>query len=107
MKRPPLTANNKNCTANNAHPAPPVALDLQLSPRSSSIWKGAALAYQVAIGDVGAVEPPPTPRGSEALIEAGMVGVLMRVASRSATQHPPSVFGPAERETGEMYLFSH
>lgn len=55
---------------------------------------GAALAYQVSVGGVflGGVGCPSDSDGSEALVDAGMVVVLMRVAAAAeAAAKPPSL----------------
>ncbi|CAM9243035.1 unnamed protein product [Ectocarpus sp. 6 AP-2014] len=63
----------------------------QVSHRSSCMRMGAALAYQVSVGGVflGGVGCPSDSDGAEALVDAGMVVVLMRVAS--AAVKPPSL----------------
>ncbi|CAN0376609.1 unnamed protein product [Pylaiella littoralis] len=66
----------------------------QLSPRSSSVTQGAALAYQVAIlGGDGGGGMYSLSKGTEALVEAGLVMVLMRVAARETKSNssPPHV----------------
>lgn len=51
---------------------------------------GAALAYQVSVGGVflGGIGSPSDSDGSEALVDAGMVVVLMRVAAATAAGEP-------------------
>lgn len=70
------------------HPAPSI---VQLSPRTVSVAQGAALAYLVAVGGGGAGETPCSSEGSEALVEAGMVIVLMRIAATKSSSSPEQV----------------
>eukprot|EP00752_Nemacystus_decipiens_P010771 g9583.t2 len=65
----------------------------ELSPRSVSMAKGAALAYLVAVGGAGADGAHCSSEGSQALVEAGMVIVLMKIAvakSPSSLEQGPS-----------------
>lgn len=68
-------------------PAPSVPTpSVQISPRSVSVAQGAVLAYQVAVGSGGGGGGTScSSEGSEALVEAGMVVVLMRVAATKST----------------------
>ncbi|CAB1109057.1 unnamed protein product [Ectocarpus sp. CCAP 1310/34] len=66
----------------------------QVSHRSSCVRMGAALAYQVSVGGVflGGVGCPSDSDGSKALVDAGMVVLLMRVAAvAEAAAKPPSL----------------
>ncbi|CAM9303796.1 unnamed protein product, partial [Ectocarpus sp. 12 AP-2014] len=71
----------------------------QVSHRSSCVRMGAALAYQVSVGGVflGGVGCPSDSDGSEALVDAGMVVVLMRVAAAAAK--PPSLMSSGTNAT--------
>lgn len=82
------------------HARHPTSPDLQkLSPRSNSVTKGAALAYQVAVlGGDGGEGASSHARGSEALVEAGMVNVLMRVAGRKTA----ATWSPLGEEIGTV-----
>lgn len=63
--------------------------------------QGAALAYLVAVGGGGADGAPCSLEGCEALVEAGMVVVLMRVA---ATKSPASPEQIGEKSVGRALM---
>ncbi len=64
------------------HVPPP---QIQISPSSAAVAKGAVLAYHIAVGGGGNLS---SPEGTEALVEAGMTVALMRVAAMISPPRP-------------------
>ena len=65
----------------------PTPVLVQVSPRTALVAQGAALAYLVAVGGGGGGggETPSSSEGCEALVEAGMLAVLMRTAATKSS----------------------